>query len=258
MINDYLIEITYQVYWCRFKSSQITAAFYWKSRSRGFKGISAVRCFASAFHSCWNDSPAHALGRQLSLSHCPTSEQLNSTESNGWELSYLSLMPGCKHLTRACPYRINSAPFKNLPLWLRARWVCGCALLQHKRDRPLLSYRPRHGPGAPIIPLSAHNKSLAACHIQRVNLVIKVTELHEKGSGVVLFEGLIWSLSVSDFRFWPGPLERPVTGWWHQQRWLLRHHRLPGTWEHHREGPGVRHQARRLQVGLFSILHLTF
>lgn len=61
----------------------------------------------------------------------------------------------------------------------------GCAL-PHKREGPLLSYRLGHGCVALIIPLSAHNKSLAARHTQRAKLVISVTVLHEKRKQWVL------------------------------------------------------------------------
>lgn len=132
-------------------------------------------------------SALHSLGAD----RCPTSKQLNSTKGNGWELLVLSLIPGCKHLTRACRYRINSAPIKS-------PFMCVCACVhvwacthQHKRDGPLLSNRLGHGCVALIIPLSAHNKSLAVCHILQAKLVIKVTMLLEKSSMVALFEGLI-------------------------------------------------------------------
>lgn len=67
-------------------------------------------------------------------------------------------------------------------------WVC---TPQHKSEGPLLSCRLGHGWVALIIPLSAHNKSLAACHSQRAKLVITAVVFHEKGSGVALLEGLI-------------------------------------------------------------------
>lgn len=48
-----------------------------------------MRRFAIPFDPFSCGSPAHALGRRASLSLCPTSEQLNCTESDGWELSFL-------------------------------------------------------------------------------------------------------------------------------------------------------------------------
>lgn len=87
------------------------------------------------------------------------------------------LIRGCKQLTRACPDRMSAAPVK-APSVNVCVWVCAP---QHKRDGPLLCYRLRHGCVALIIPLSAHNKSLAACHSQRTKLVISVTVLLEKG-----------------------------------------------------------------------------
>lgn len=48
--------------------------------------IIAARWFAFPFHPVLFAS--HALGRQVSFSLCPTSKQLNCTESNGWELSF--------------------------------------------------------------------------------------------------------------------------------------------------------------------------
>lgn len=52
-----------------------------------------------------------------------------------------------------------------------------------------------------ITPLSAHNKSLAACHNQQAELVISVTGLHEKG-GVLLCLRVLSDVSlvqISDF-----------------------------------------------------------
>lgn len=98
---------------------------------------------------------------------------------------FWSLIPGCKHLTRACPDRIYSSPVKSPSVCVR---VCGCT---HKREGPLLCYRLGHGHVALIIPLSANNKSLAACHSQQAKLVIIVMGFDEKGSEIVLLEVFI-------------------------------------------------------------------
>jgi len=99
----------------------------------------------------------------------------------GGNQRFWSLIRGCKHLTRACPDRINPAPIQAPPpvnacVHERA-WAC---TPQHKRQGPLLSGRLGHGCVALIVPLSAHNGSLAACQTRRAKLVINVTVLHEK------------------------------------------------------------------------------
>lgn len=83
-------------------------------------------------------------------------------------------------------------------------WVCA---LQHKREGPLLCYRLGHGCVALIIPLSAHNESLAACHIQRAKLVINVMALLRKTAGFLclrVLSDLIFPCLRYQILAWPG------------------------------------------------------
>lgn len=131
----------------------------------------------TAPHRLWAD-------RCLSASVQPLNGS-SALRAMGGNHHFGSLIPGCKHLTRACPDRIYSSPVKSPSVCVR---VCGCT---HKREGPLLCYRLGHGHVALIIPLSANNKSLAACHSQQAKLVIIVMGLDEKGSEIVLLEVFI-------------------------------------------------------------------
>lgn len=148
----------------------------------------------TVLHTLWAD-------RCLSASVQPLTSS-TVMRAVGGNHQFLTLILGCKHLTRACPNKINSAPIK-FPSVCVCEWVSACVYVWvHKRERPLLCYRLRHGCFALIIPLSAHNKSLAACHTQRAKLVISCLGFFsDKGSGFLCLRFLSdLSLSqISDF-----------------------------------------------------------
>lgn len=150
-----------------------------------FSKFQPQNAFYLTFHPYLNGSSAHALDRQLSLLHCPNAKQPDSTKSNGWELSSLSLIPGCKHLTGPVSTGLIQL-LLNLPLWMSDVGVCGCALFHtNVMGLSCLHCRPEHGPVALIIPLAAHNESLAGCRIHGAMLVIRVMRT------VALFDALI-------------------------------------------------------------------
>lgn len=133
----------------------------------------------TALHTLWADRCLSA-----SVQHLNSSTALRAMGGN---CHFWSLIPGCKHLTRACPNRINSSPVKspsvNVCVCLCACMKeCGCALF----NTNVKGLSSPTGWDMAALPSSyhwVHNKSLAACDTQRAKLVIKATVLHEKGGG---------------------------------------------------------------------------